>query len=79
MLQLSFVTAPIAVAMLIVGLMANPDLAIGAMGCALGLLYITILVLSISVFFRYVRIVVAMPAVLKAYIGPTDTQNGPSE
>ncbi|MFZ4644443.1 MAG: hypothetical protein ACOYNP_01675 [Gemmataceae bacterium] len=81
MLRLSFVTAPIAVAMLIVGLMANPDLSIvlGAMGCALGLLYIAILVLSISVFFRYVRIVVAMPAVLKAYIAPTDTQNGPSE
>ena len=79
MLQLSLVTAAIAVAMLIVGLMANPDLAIvlGAMGCALGLLYIVILVQGIFVFFRYVSIVVAMPAVLKAYDGPTDEQNGP--
>jgi len=79
MLRLSLVTAAIAVAMLIVGLMANPDLAIvfGAMGCALGLLYIVILVQGIFVFFRYVSIVVAMPAVLKAYDGPTDEQNGP--
>ena len=79
MLQLSLVSAGIAVAMLIVGLMANPDLAIGAMGCVLGLLYIVILVEGIFVFFRYVSIIVAMPAVLKAYDGPTDTQNGPSE
>ena len=79
MLQLSLVSAGIAVAMLIVGLMANPDLAIGAMGCVLGLLYIVILVEGIFVFFRYVSIIVAMPAVQKAYDGPTDTQNGPSE
>lgn len=77
MLQLSFVTGAIAVAMLIVGLMANPDLEIGAMGCTLGLLFIVILVQGIFVFFRYVSIVVAMPAVLKAYDGPTDEQNGP--
>ena len=77
MLQLSFVTGAIAVAMLIVGLMDNPDLEIGAMGCTLGLLFIVILVQGIFVFFRYVSIVVAMPAVLKAYDGPTDEQNGP--
>ena len=77
MLQLLLVSAGIAVAMLIVGLMANPDLAIGAMGCVLGLLYIVILVEGIFVFFRYVSIIVAMPAVLKAYDGPTDEQNGP--
>ena len=47
--------------------------------CGLGLLYVAIFVLSISVFFRYVRIVVAMPAVLNAYDGPSDAQGGPSE
>ncbi|MCY2949672.1 MAG: hypothetical protein NTZ71_15995 [Planctomycetota bacterium] len=80
LLQLSFVASAMAVAMLIVGLMANPDLIIvfGYMGCALGLLYVAILLLSISVFFRYVRIVVAMPAVLNSYDGPTDTQDAPS-
>lgn len=79
LLQLVFVTAGVAVAMLIVGLLANPDLMVvfGALGCALGLLYIAILVLSISVFFRYVRIVVAMPAILNAYNGPSDGQDGP--
>ena len=82
MLQLSLVTAAIAVAMLIVGLNSQYigfNSLIMLMFCALGLLYVAIFVQGIFVFFRYVRIVVSMPAVLKAYDGPTDTQNGPSE
>ena len=81
LLQLSFVTAAIAVAA-IVGLNSQYigfNSLIMLMFCALGLLYVAIFVQGIFVFFRYVRIVVSMPAVLKAYDGPTDTQNGPSE
>jgi hypothetical protein len=81
LLQLSFVTAAIAVAA-IVGLNAQYigfNSLIMLMFCALGLLYVAIFVQGIFVFFRYVRIVVAMPAVLKAYEGPTDTQDAPSE
>ena len=81
LLQLSFVTAAIAVAA-IVGLNSQYigfNSLIMLMFCALGLLYVAIFVQGIFVFFRYVSIVVAMPAVLKAYDGPTDTQNGPSE
>jgi len=52
---------------------------LGACCCAPVLIYVFISALSIPVFFRYLIVLVAMPAVLKAYDGPTDTQNGPSE
>jgi len=52
---------------------------LGTSCCALGLIYVVIAALSILVFVQYLSVLVAMPSVLKAYDGPTDTQNGPSE
>jgi hypothetical protein len=52
---------------------------LGTSCCALGLIYVFIAALSILVFVQYLSVLVAMPSVLKAYEGPTDTQNGPSE
>ena len=79
LLQLSFVTAAIAVATLILNLLANPDLMIvvGALGLASLLMYVAILVVSIFRFFSYVSIVVAMPSVLKAFNRPAEAQDGP--
>lgn len=61
-------------------LCCNPGLIfLGGLGFTLGLLYIAPLALCVSIFVRYVRIVIAMPAVLNAYDGPSDAQGGPSE